>query len=658
MKSLRSLRSLLPYMRPHRRRVVLGLLCVVASSALGSVLPWLLRSAVDGLHVGAPPRRIYLLAGGIVGLAVVTGALRYAMREFMNGVSRRIEYDLRNALFFHLETLDAGYFAQTRTGDLMARLTNDLGAVRMAAGPAIMYLVNTIAGGLFALVFMLRISPELTAVALLPMVFLPFVMARLGSAIHSRFEAVQEHFSTLTTRAQENLSGVRIVRAYRQEGAEQARFGALNEEYLARNMSLVRLYGAMNPAFALLAGLGSVAVLGLGGTLTVRGVITVGSFVAFGLYLGILTWPLIALGWVINLFQRGAASMARLNEILRARPAIADPPTPRHLPPATGGRSLEFRNVGFHYPAAEGEDPRWALRGVSFVVPAGATLGVVGATGSGKSTLIDLIPRLYDPQEGEILLDGVAIRELPLRELRAEIGYVPQESLLFSDTIGANIRYGLPESEAALAAARLDGGSAMERADDAAMNDGMPDGITDGSAGDSAAGDGDARWAARVAQLDETITAFPAGYATMLGERGINLSGGQKQRAALARALARRPHLVLLDDALSAVDTHTEAEILRSLRDALASRTAVIASHRISAIRDATWIVVLDEGRVVEQGRHAELLARGGRYWSLLRRQQLVESIEGDEGEEDEGNRPDDGGEALAAGGPGSRIPA
>jgi ATP-binding cassette, subfamily B, multidrug efflux pump len=639
---VKSLRTLLPYLRPHRRRLALGLLFVVASSALGSALPWLLRSAVDGLHVGLSPRRTYLLAGAIVGLAVVTGALRYAMREFMNGVSRRIEYDLRNALFQHLETLDAAYFAQTRTGDLMARLTNDLGAVRMAAGPAIMYLVNTIAGGLFALVFMLRISPQLTAVALLPMVFLPFVMARLGTAIHSRFEAVQEHFSTLTTRAQENLSGVRIVRAYRQEEAEMARFGALNEEYLGRNMQLVRLYGAMNPAFALLAGLGGVAVLGLGGTLALRGVITVGSFVAFGLYLGILTWPLIALGWVINLFQRGAASMARLNEILDARPAVTDPTSPRRLPPAAGGRTLEFRHVGFHYPTAAGADPRWALRDVSFTIPAGGTLGVVGATGSGKSTLIDLIPRIADPQEGEILLDGVPIRDLPLRELRAEIGYVPQESLLFSDTISANIRYGLPETEAAIAAARLDGGDSREQADDAAMNDSPQP--------DRASGDADARWAARVAQLDATIAAFPHGYATMLGERGINLSGGQKQRAALARALARRPRLVLLDDALSAVDTHTEAEILHSLRDAIASRTAVIASHRISAIRDATWIIVLDGGRVVEQGHHADLLALGGRYWSLLRRQQLEDAIEG-EGE------ADDADEALAADAPDGKIP-
>jgi len=509
------------------------------------------------------------------------------MRELLNGVSRRIEYDLRNSLFVHLGSLDAPYFARMRTGDIMARLTNDLSAVRMAAGPAIMYLVNTIAGGLFALYFMLRIDQRLTLLALLPMVILPILMARVGTAIHNRFEAVQEYFSTITTRAQENLAGTRIVRAYRQEAAEIARFGAMNEEYLHRNMRLVTLWGMLNPLFGLLAGLGGAFVLGAGGSLAVRGVISVGDFVAFGFYLAILTWPLIALGWVINLFQRGGASMARLNEILDAQPGIASPPRARALPLAASGRSLEFRGVGFHYPTADGNPTRWVLRDVSFRVLPGATLGVVGATGSGKSALMDLIPRLYDPQEGEILLDGVPITEIALDELRRETGFVPQESLLFSDTIGANLAYGTEDPQAA-------------------------------------------RWAAGVAQLDETIASFPGGYETMLGERGINLSGGQKQRAALARALARTPSIVLLDDALSAVDTHTEAEILRGLRGALSGRTAVIASHRISAIRDASWIIVLAEGRIVEQGHHADLLAQGGRYWALLRRQQLVEAIEGD----------------------------
>ena len=576
---------LLPFYRPYRGRFIGGLALVVLSSGLAGVIPWLLRAASDGWRAGMPPGRIQLIAVSMIAIALVSGTARYGMRELMNGVSRWIEYDLRNVLFRHLASLDASFFAAMRTGDIMARLTNDLGAVRMAVGPAIMYLVNTIAGGAFALVFMLHIDSRLTLVALLPVTLLPVVMARGGRAIHARFEAVQQHFSTMTTRAQENIAGARIVRAYRQEEPEIARWSEMNEEYVRRNMRLVRLWGLLNPGFSLLAGVGGVIVLGYGGRLVLRGDITVGSLVAFGFYLAMLTWPLIALGWVTNLFQRGAASMARLNEILRAQSPIVDPVKPRTLPGGRTGRAIEFRGVGFHYPVRAGEAPRWVLRRVSFSVPAGGTLGVVGATGSGKSALIDLISRVHDPQEGEILIDGVPIRELPVHVLRAELGYVPQDTFLFSDTIRTNLGYG------------SDDGSGTE-------------------------------WAARVAQLDRTIAELPGGYETLLGERGINLSGGQKQRAALARALARQPRIVLLDDALSAVDSHTEADILHGLRDALSARTTIIASHRISAIREAGWIIVLDDGQIVEEGRHAELFSAGGRYWSLLNRQLLEDSIE------------------------------
>jgi ATP-binding cassette subfamily B protein len=558
---------------------------VVTSAAFSSVGPWFLRRALDGIRAGAPLRSIWLLGAAMVGVSVIGGAGRYWMRELLNGVSRWIEYDLRNDLFRKLETADATYYSTMRTGDLMARLTNDLSAVRMAVGPAIMYLTNTIAGGAFALAFMLRISPRLTLIAALPMALLPVLGILFGKRIHARFESVQAHFSDLTTLTQENLAGVRIVRAFRQEEAEVGRFAKLNEEYLEKNMRLAQLYGLMQPGFSVFAGLGMVAVIGAGGALVLDGRISVGSFVAFGMYLGMLTWPLIALGWVINLFQRGAASMTRLLDILDVESRLVEPAVPRALPPAAAGRTVEFRHVGFHYPSEAGGEPRWVLRDINFTASAGATIGVVGATASGKSALMDLVPRLFDPQEGEILIDGVPIRDLPIESLRREIGYVPQESFLFSDTIGSNLVYG----------------------------------TSDESAGS---------WAAEVAQLGETIEQFPGGYETLLGERGINLSGGQKQRAALARALARRPSIVLLDDALSAVDTHTEAEILRSLREALAGRTALIASHRVSAIRDASWIIVLEEGRIVEQGRHTELLAAGGRYWALLNRQQLEDSIE------------------------------
>jgi ATP-binding cassette subfamily B protein len=585
---MKNLRIAAPYYKPYWIPFTAGLLIVLASSAITSVIPWVLRRAIDAIGAGAPMSTIWKLSGIIVLAAIVGGAFRYGMRELMNGVSRWMEYDLRNDLFKHLETLDAAYFAQTRTGDIMARLTNDLSAVRMAVGPAVMYLANTITGGLFALYFMLRIDVKLTLLALLPTLFLPVLTIKMGKAIHDRFEAVQEHFSTLTTRAQENLSGARIVRAYRQEAAEIARFGAINDQYLALNMSLVRLWGTLNPLFAFFGGLGAVIVLGVGGALTIKGTISVGSFVAFGMYLTMLTWPMIALGWVVNLFQRGDASMGRLAEILVVRPTINGDEPRQHLPPTKTGRTIEFRNVGFHYPSTTPGEPRWVLRNVSFTVPAGATFGVVGATGSGKSALIDLIPRMYDPQEGEILIDGVPTKNVVPAELRQDIGFVPQESLLFSDTIGSNLSYGTS-------------------------------GITQTG-----------EWAAGIAQLHQTIDQFPGRYETVLGERGINLSGGQKQRASLARALAKKPSIVLLDDALSAVDTHTEAEILRALREALAGRTALIASHRISAIRDASWIIVLEKGTVVEQGRHPELMALRGRYWSLLRRQQLLDAVESD----------------------------
>jgi ATP-binding cassette subfamily B protein len=634
-QALRTLARLLPFLRPYRARLAWGLVLVVAAAAVGSVVPWLLRSAVDGLRDGGGAAHVWPLAGLMLASALVGGAMRYGMREILNGVSRLVETDLRDAAFARLLTLDAAAAGRWRTGELMARLTNDLSAVRMAAGPAIMYLVNTVAGGAFALVFMLRIDARLTGLALLPMAGLPFVMIRLGRVVHDRFEAVQEQFGLLTTRAQENLAGTRVVRAYGQEAAEVERFDAANAVYAERNVALARLNGVMNPAFGLLAGVGAVVVLGVGGSLAVEGRITVGAFVAFGIYLAMLTWPLIALGWTTNLFQRGAASMARIAEVLDARPLLARAPAPRALPPAAGGgRTVEFRGVGFRYPARAaagdgGDARRWVLRDVSFTVPAGATVGVVGAVGSGKSTLLELVPRLFDPEEGAVLLDGVPLPQLDPDALRREVGFVPQESLLFSESIADNIRYGVPGD------ARADDTDASQnpaRSEprDAQGGEGVPARLHETSAGaGEPTGHDLVTWAADVAHLTGTIAEFPGGFDTLLGERGVNLSGGQKQRAAIARALARRPRVVLLDDALSAVDTQTEAAILDGLRTALAGRTTLIATHRASAVRDAAFIVVLDDGRVVEQGTHDALVARGGRYAALVRRQQLEADVDG-----------------------------
>jgi ATP-binding cassette subfamily B protein len=584
-RGLKILLRLLPYYTPYRRDVLVGLTCVVVAAALGTMIPAYLQKAIDGLRTGLPARELWVIGLTMVGIGLLTGVFRYGMRELLNGLSRRIETDLRDQLFAKLTTLDAAWADRNRTGEVMARLTNDVGAVRMATGPAIMYFTNTLFGGIFAAILMLRIHPGLTVIALFPMLLLPFVMVRLGGKIHDRFEEVQSTFGAMTTMVQEHLAGIRIVRAYRQEHAEEARFHTMSAEYQRLNLRLATLQGIMSPLLALLAGLGAVAVLGVGGHLALQGTITVGQLVAFSFYLGNLTWPLIALGWVISLFQRGAASMSRLVEILDARPTIVDAAVPQRLPATSGGRTLEFRGVSFAYPATDGTVGREVLHDISFTVNAGDTLGLVGSTGSGKSTLLELIPRLRDPLAGQILIDGVPITALSLAELRGAIGFVPQEALLFSETIQANLAYGTSDDEAV-------------------------------------------RWATRIADLAPTIEEFRDGYQTKLGERGVNLSGGQKQRATIARALARRPGIVILDDALSAVDTQTEARILAALRDALADRTAIIASHRASALRTAAWILVLDDGRIVEQGHHDTLVAQRGRDWELVQRQELEDDLE------------------------------
>lgn len=585
---VKALQALFPYLRRYRAPIAWGLVLVVVANAFTLAGPFFIKRAIDRLGApGVTSETVLRYAALVVGTALVGGAARYGMRELLNGVSRRVEFDLRNDFFRHLLRLDAGFYARVQTGELMSRATNDLQAVRMVAGPAYMYLANTVVVSIFALSLMVWIDARLTLLALLPMIALPPVTLGFGRVIHRRFEQIQEQFGTLSTVAQENLAGARIVRAYGQEEAQTERFRTLSEEYLRRNVELARTSGMFHPLLSLLAGLGLVIVLWVGGRQIMRGEISVGDFVAFGLYLAMLTWPLISLGWVVNLFQRGAASMGRIRTVLDARPAITDPTDPVHLPEVRG--ELELRKVSFRYPGTE----RDVLRDVSLRVPVGSTLAIVGPTGSGKSTLVHLLARLWDPDEGEVRLDGVSLRRLPLAELRAAIGVVAQDGFLFSESIGRNLALGFDEPDPAAREARV-------------------------------------RAAARVAQLDGTVSGFPAGYDTLLGERGINLSGGQKQRATLARAIARDPRVLLLDDALSAVDTHTEREILRGLREVLAGRTSVIVSHRVSAVMGADQIVVLDDGRIVERGTHAELIRRGGLYAALQHRQLLAEDLEED----------------------------
>ena len=582
---MKALKSLLPYLRPYRKSIAAGILLVVVSNVFTLVGPRLISEGIDAL--GRPETTSRTIAGYAaltVLVALLGGAGRYGMREILNGVSRRVEYDLRNDFFRHLLRLDAPFYGRTSTGEIMSRATNDIQAVRMVAGPAYMYLVNMVVVSVLALVLMVWISPRMTLYALIPMLLLPPVTVGFGRVIHRQFERIQEEFGELSTVAQENLAGVRIIKAYGQEGAQVERFRGMSDSYMRRNVEMARTSGLFHPLLGLFGGMAMVVTLGMGGQAIMRREITVGELVEFTLYLGMLMWPMISLGWVVNLFQRGAASMGRVARILETAPAVREPEDPAAPEVARG--EVEFRNVSFRYPGTE----RWVLRGVSFRIPAGATVAVVGPTGSGKSTLVALLARIYDPSEGEVLLDGIPVRRWPLDRLRAAIGMVPQDAFLFSAPLRDNLALGFDEPDPRAAEERI-------------------------------------RRAARIAQLDETVVGFPAGYDTLLGERGINLSGGQKQRATLARAIARDPTVLVLDDALSAVDTHTETEILQGLREVLAGRTAVVVSHRVTAVMNADRIVVLEDGRVVEEGTHAELLKASGTYSILQRRQLLADDL-------------------------------
>ena len=576
-------KRLLPYVLRHRRRLLLGLSCVVAMTSVSLLSPWVLKYAIDDLTVGVTRGKLGLYGALLLGIAAVGGCFRFLMRRLIVGVSREIEYDIRNDFYAHLERLSLSYFQSERTGDIMSRATNDLSAVRMMAGPAIMYSVNTILVFCIAIMLMFSIDIRLTLIALMPLPFVSLLVKFFGSAIHRRFEEIQAQLSHMSAVVQEALAGVRVVRAYRQEEFEIERFRIANRTYLERNRGLIQLQGLFYPSLALFLGFGGLLVLWLGSRAVVLGQITVGEFVAFNAYLVMLTWPMIAFGWVTNMLQRGMASWKRMLEVFDAVPEIAD----------RGGvsveeikGSIELRELTFAY-----GDGIPVLCNLSLRVEPGQTLALVGSTGSGKSTLLDLIQRLFDPPPGTVFIDGIDVRDLPLGQLRAAIGYVPQEPFLFSTTLRDNVAFGLAED------ANTD--------------------VVDQSV----------RTAITVACLDADIEQFPHGYETTVGERGITLSGGQKQRVALARALTVDPRILILDDALSAVDTYTEERILKGLREVMGQRTSIIVAHRMSTVREADIIAVLDQGRLVEQGTHDELLALNKVYADLYHKQLLEEEL-------------------------------
>jgi ATP-binding cassette subfamily B protein len=581
----KNLQPLFPYMRRYWRAYLWGCLCTVLANVIWVQFPHIIGLASDDLAKGVTWHKVFGYAGLIMAVTVVHGILLFLMRWIIIGISRDIEFDLRNDLFAQLEKQSASYYQEHRTGDIMARMTNDLNAVRMLLGPAIMYTANTVLFFAGALYFLLRISPFLTLAALAPMPLASILIQFMGRRIHERFERIQAMFSDISAQAQENFSGARLVRAFAQEEAQIKAFERSNREYIRRSLRLVRLMGMLWPTLEFMLGVAMVIALLVGGHQVLTHRITIGQFVAFNTFLLMLTWPIIALGYVVNLFERGTASVVRIHELLTAMPTIDDRDAVVSSKRAEIRGDIEFRDLHFAYDSAKGT-PVEVLHGISLSIPAGSSLALVGPTGSGKSTLVNLIPRLYDAPPGTVLVDGRPIRDYPLDTLRAAVGFVPQETFLFSTTIHENIAFGVP------------GASAF-----------------------------DVERAAAAAHIREEFDLFPNGRETTVGERGLTLSGGQKQRTALARAIVRNPRILILDDALASVDTYTEERILEELRSVMAGRTTILISHRISTVRHADRIAVLVRGRIAELGTHEELLERNGYYAGLFQKQLLEEEL-------------------------------
>ncbi len=600
------LRPLFPYLRRYRRSFVWGGIAAVLSNAIWILFPQVILHAIDDLNHGVTRHKVLVFGSLIVLIAVAKGVFLFLTRWIIIGISRDIEFDLRNDMFASLERQPQGFYQAHRTGDIMARSTNDLNAVRMLLGPAIMYSANTVLFTLGALVFMIKISPWLTLCAFVPLHIASILVQYYGRRIHERFERIQAMYSDISAKTQENFSGARLIRAFAQEEPEIRSFEHANQEYIRRSLLLVRLMGMLWPTLEFVLGISLVIALWVGGHEVIARRITVGDFVAFTTYLVQLTWPMIALGWVVNLFQRGTASVTRIHEVLSEKPAIDDAQATLPVTTTLDG-AIEFRNLNFAYafsadftdagaaaPMAatlahkpeSGQTGPTVLHNINLKIPAGSSLAIVGPTGSGKSTLVSLIARMHDAAPGAVLIDNEPIRAYPLEALRRNIGFVPQETFLFSETIRENIAFGTPD-----------------------------------------ANDEDVLRAATAAHIADEILEFPRGFDTLVGERGVTLSGGQKQRTAIARAVIRNPRILILDDALASVDTYTEERILKELREIMRDRTTIFISHRVSTVRHADQIAVLVAGRIAELGTHEELLTRNGYYTSLFEKQQLEEEL-------------------------------